>query len=67
MIRIPFVILELSQSQNLASAFKDFKHARQLASGLLTAQLLLLLLQRKLQLILTTKVIIQASQLELTR
>ena len=56
MIRIPFVILELSQSQNLASAFKDFKHARQLASGLLTAQLLLLL-QRKLQLILTTKVI----------
>ena len=66
MIRIPFVILELSQSQNLASAFKDFKHARQLASGLLTAQLLLLL-QRKLQLILTTKVIIQASQLELTR
>ena len=66
MIRIPFVILELSQSRNLASAFKDFKHARQLASGLLTAQLLLLL-QRKLQLILTTKVIIQASQLELTR
>ena len=67
MIRIPFVILELSQSRNLASAFKDFKHARPRAGGLLTAQLLLLLLQRKLQLILTTKVIIQASQLELTR
>ena len=66
MIRIQFVILELSQSRNLASAFKDFKHARPRASGLLTAQLLLLL-QRKLQLILTTKVIIQASQLELTR
>lgn len=66
MIRIPFVILELSQSRNLASAFKDFKHARPRACGLLTAQLLLLL-QRKLQVILTTKVIIQASQLELTR